>query len=341
MQLIRMVVIPALDLMLHMAALEPLVTQHARDFTVSKPLCPGRMVVVDTRQRQGAFTFQNDTWPSRVERRAELGCTLVHRVQKDAIGVDRRDEVCQCLQIAATFAPRAGVPRVVVDEDAHATRMAATTQIAQARQTAGHVPIEVKLIPLVDADPRIGVPQYQTVVATEVMPAFVEERFQLIDACVRIVEPLVAHHQKTAGVRRGRPGELRLAIERVVIAQPPSRLVTPRPQLFAEDRPERCVGGCRDDLQVGPERKPDILAGRLLSTRGDHGRHGSSQRAEKIAARRVQLVGLPKDRHEPRSQLAGLSAAASSGAGSRTSSTGVDSSLPWCSSAGASSFVRL
>ena len=57
----------------------------------------------------------------------------------------------------------------------HAAAVELAHDVAQARQPAGHVAVEIELVALVHADARIGVPEHDAVVAAELPLAVVEK----------------------------------------------------------------------------------------------------------------------------------------------------------------------
>jgi len=153
-----------LRLMLNMTVLEPFVAQHAGRFAVVEPLRPGGVMIVDVLERQRPFSLQNHPGPRPVEPAAEFAGPLVHRVEKDAVGLDSGDQFGQHLQIVLWLPARPGVPRVVVNEDFHVAAVASAAEVAQAVQAARHVAVEIELVAIVHANPRIGVPQDEAVV---------------------------------------------------------------------------------------------------------------------------------------------------------------------------------
>ena len=72
MQLARVIMVPAADLVLHVAPFKPLVAQDAGRVTVVKPLRPRGVMVVDILQRQRVLAFQNDARSGRVETYAQV-----------------------------------------------------------------------------------------------------------------------------------------------------------------------------------------------------------------------------------------------------------------------------
>ena len=109
------IVVPAPDLVLHVTPLEPLVPQHARGFAVTKPLCPGGMVIVYVLQRHGIFAFQDDPGPRGIQPGAEVRSALAHRVQEDPVRLQRSHQLGQHVEVGRTLAARAHVPGIVVN----------------------------------------------------------------------------------------------------------------------------------------------------------------------------------------------------------------------------------
>ena len=132
-------------------------------------------MIVDVLERQRPFSLQNHPGPRPVEPAAEFAGPLVHRVEKDAVGLDSGDQFGQHLQIVLWLPARPGVPRVVVNEDFHVAAVASAAEVAQAVQAARHVAVEIELVAVVHANPRIGVPEHKAVVAAKLALAVVEE----------------------------------------------------------------------------------------------------------------------------------------------------------------------
>ena len=75
-------------------------------------------MVADACERQRRLAFERDPRRDRVERSPEARLRLLHRVEEDAVGAELADELRDRLVVVDRLAPRADVPRVVVDEDA-------------------------------------------------------------------------------------------------------------------------------------------------------------------------------------------------------------------------------
>ena len=67
MKFARMIAIPALDLVLHMAPLKPFVAQYPRHIAVCEPLCPRGVVIMDIFQGNGVLAFENHSRPRSIE----------------------------------------------------------------------------------------------------------------------------------------------------------------------------------------------------------------------------------------------------------------------------------
>ena len=121
------------------------------------------------------------------------------------------------------LASRADVPRVVVDEHADAALVEGGDELAD----PGHVAVEVELVPLVDPDHRVGVPEDDAVVAAELLDAFVEEPVGREASRRVVVERLVPQPRERDREAPARPRELRLFVGRAVVADPLDRLRAP------------------------------------------------------------------------------------------------------------------
>ena len=212
-------------------------------------------MIVQALQRHGAFAFQDHPGTGRVQPGAELGRAFGHGVEEDAVHLQVTHQLDQRLQVGLAFAPRAGVPGIVVNIDPGAAFLDRGDGASQAGQSARHVAIEIELIAVVHADARVGVPEHEAVVAAELAEAVVQELMDPVGAAARIVEGLVAHHDEAAGERGCRPGKLRPAVERVVVLKPAAGLLAPPGQLLAEGRPLLRVAGRRDDVPARVENK--------------------------------------------------------------------------------------
>lgn len=91
----------------------------------------------------------------------------MERVEEDAVGLDGADHGREGVDVARALPARAGVPRIVIDEDADADGAEAAGQVAQRVQAARHVAVKVELVPVVEPDARVGVPEDKGVVPAE------------------------------------------------------------------------------------------------------------------------------------------------------------------------------
>ena len=103
----------------------------------------------------------------------QLRPRLLHRVEEDAVDAELADERRRLPRVVAR-APRrrAGVPRVVVEEDPHAARLEVARR---ARARSGHVAVLVELVALVDPDHRVRVPEHDAVEPAELALVLVEQ----------------------------------------------------------------------------------------------------------------------------------------------------------------------
>ena len=99
-----------------------------------------------------------------LQRRDEVAPAFAHRVEEHAVDAERRSTSSASASASlARLPPGADVPRVVVDEHAHAAPLELGHQLGE----AGDVAVEVELVAVVEADDRIGVPQHDGVEAAE------------------------------------------------------------------------------------------------------------------------------------------------------------------------------
>ena len=148
------------------------------------PLQPTARHRVQRTERRRSLRIEHDVGIGALQRLAESRRIHGDGVQEHPVGADRRDDPGQRLAVGTSLrlAPGTGVPRVVVHEHAHAAGVRALHQLAQRRQTAGHVAIHVELVAPVDPQPRIGLPQQHEVVAAELALAIVQDLVNTVAA---------------------------------------------------------------------------------------------------------------------------------------------------------------
>ena len=204
----------------------------------------------DRRQRghrRHALRVEQNGWVGALQVLAEAGLIHGHGVQKHAVGADRRDDAGQRLAVAVPvrLAPGADVPRVVVHEHAHAAVVGAPYQVAQPRQAARHVAVQVELVAAVDPQARIGLPQQHEVVAAELALAIVQDLLDPIAAGNAVVERGVVHEQERFQAGAAVPGQV-VALEQSAVellAQlRPARLQRPRRRRVTSDQRSPIVG---------------------------------------------------------------------------------------------------
>ena len=130
---------------------------------VVEPLGPGQVMVVQIRSSgSAALDFQDDARAHGVE----LGAKLRMPLRAACPGRCRRPRwpPTNSASISTSdlaFAARPGVPGVVVDEDPDAACDAgADSASRRPGKAAGHVAVEVELVAVIEADPRIRVPEH-------------------------------------------------------------------------------------------------------------------------------------------------------------------------------------
>jgi hypothetical protein len=152
--------------------------------------------------------------PDAVERSPQARLRLLHRVEEDAVGPELLDELRERAVVRDRLAPRADVPRVVVDEDALAARL----QVGDELPDPGHLAVEVELVALVDPDHRIRVPEHDAVEAAELALGLRAEPLRREAARLVVVQQLVPEPGKRDDVAASRPRVLRGLVGGVVVA---------------------------------------------------------------------------------------------------------------------------
>ena len=288
-ELLGVVAVPASRVVQHVALLEPPRPQHAGDAAVGEPLRPREVVVVDARQREGRLALEADSRPRGVDGRAEAGQRLLHRVEEHAVRVEPADEIAGRRRVVVRLAPRADVPRVVVDEHADAALVEGGDELAD----PGHVAVEVELVPLVDPDQRVGVPEDDAVVAAELLDALVEEPVGREASRRVVVERLVPQPRERDREAAARPGELRPLVRRSVVADPLDRVRAPARQRRSPGRPVGGVVGRSEDLRAVELVERARGAGRRAA-----GRWGAATRGRAAARAAASRPGRFRDERE-------------------------------------------
>ncbi len=182
-------------------------------------------------------------------------------VEKYAVGVDGRHDLRQHLDIGLRFPACPRIPGIVVDEHADAPLVEGATELPQPSQTAGHVTVEIELIAVVKADPRIRVPQDDRVVSAELRFSFLQILCRGVSAAGRVVESLVAHHGKAATVARCRPCELLAPVQIVPVVQAMLHLLACRCEPLAPGVPLRSIRRrCHQRLDLHRRRRARVGA---------------------------------------------------------------------------------
>ena len=108
--------------------------------------------------------------PRRLRPRARP--RLLHRVEEDAVHAELAHELGRSPPVVHVLAPRAGVPRVVVHEHAKPRAWSVLHELPE----PWHVAVVVELVPIVDPDHRIGMPEHNAVESAELPLRLVESR---------------------------------------------------------------------------------------------------------------------------------------------------------------------
>src|SRR5208282_4300447 len=112
---------------------------------------------------------------------------------------------------------------------------------ANALEATGHVAVKIELIPLIHSDARIGMPQYDTVVAAKFDFPVSEKGVHPVATGVPVIERFIAHHQEAAGVIGAGPGELRTTVEAAIVLQAGMNFPAPVCQRSPVFRPVRRI----------------------------------------------------------------------------------------------------
>ena len=179
---------------------------------------------------RGRLRLQHDRMPALragIEERARHAAV---RVAVDAVRADRRDELGHQLPVGLAVRPRAVVPGHRRQEHLDAAPMEIGDRAAQPGEAARQIVREVELVAIVDADVRVDVPEQHAVDAAVAALQIVEVTLHGVAARDRIVEVAVLdHHQRVHEIAL-RPLQPRVAIQRVVVAEPDQVLVAPLAQ---------------------------------------------------------------------------------------------------------------
>ena len=169
----------------------------------------------------GSVDSPSSAIPGRtaVERRPEARLGFLHRVEEDAVGSEVAHELRDRDVVRDRLAARPDVPGVVVDEDAQAARLQLVDQLADPR----HVAVEVELVPLVDPDHGVGVPEDDAVEAAELALRLGAEALRREASRLVVVEQLVPQPDQRDREAAARPGELGRAVGAVVVLDPRRR----------------------------------------------------------------------------------------------------------------------
>ena len=216
-------------------------------------------MIANVLQRHGVLALKNDSPPRLFQAGAQIGPAFAHGVQENAVRLDLADQRAERDRVRDIFAPRARIPGIVVNVNPDAAAVELAHDGAKAMQTAGQVAVKIKLIALVHANARIGVPEHNAVVAAEFAPAVFKKRFDPVAAGAPVVERFVAGHQKTAGVIGGGPCEFAPPVKSIAVAQALACFVAPLGEGGAVGRPQGGIIRSRDDAPGSIERESRLL----------------------------------------------------------------------------------
>ena len=148
--------------------------------------------------------------------------TFVQGVEKYPIDVKGLNQFGQGIEVRHRLAACSSIPGVVINEYLEPTLVKVLDQKVKPVKASGHITVEIKLIAIVDTDPRVGVPQNNAIESAKFLLGFIQEACEGVFVGLRVVEFFVQHHQEVARKGRGDPGEIRATIKRVIIAQTPT-----------------------------------------------------------------------------------------------------------------------
>ena len=245
-QLARVVVLPTIDEVQHVLPLDPLVPGQTGRTAIAglhESLSPRHVVVVYVSRAQRQLALQRHARPGRVQQLSKAGGAAVQRVQKNTVRVNRRHQFGQHVQVVPRLAPCALVPGIVIDQHLDPRLVQTLRQFPQARQPARHVAIEVKLIPPVETDSWICVPQNDAVKAPKPLPSVLQQSLGCETIGLPIPQhPVPEHDEPTIEIVLS-PLELRTLVERVVVADAVPNFVAPDSQSPAPRVPLTAVRG--------------------------------------------------------------------------------------------------
>ncbi len=187
--------------MLNMPRLNPFQSQHSGRIRVFKPLRPRGAANRQLGCWRLTFRDKNDALPDSVNRLTQPGRGNRHCVEKDSVGVDAGDKLGKNLLIGPAFPPGARVPGVVIDEHLNVSLMSAGDHVSQGRQPTGHITVVVELITLVNAKPRVALPEDDCIIAAELAQPLIQDSIERVATGGDIIEAAVIHKGETAGER--------------------------------------------------------------------------------------------------------------------------------------------
>ena len=206
-------------------------------------------MIGDPRERYVRFALERDGFAGGVELRAHARRRLAHAVEEHPVDAGVDDHRRELRRVVALRA-RATVPGVVLHEPASATVVERADHSRQLR----HLFVEVELIAFVDADERIGVPEHDGVVATEVRVVF-EEAVDGEGVPLVVVELLVPQPEEPDREAALRPREVGALVTRARIPDARTRVIAPAVELSPPLIPVLRVVRRGDDLRVVERRE--------------------------------------------------------------------------------------
>jgi len=128
-------------------------------------------MIRDPLHGQCDFALERDARANRVQPLPELRRAFLHRIEEDAVHAQGGDHLAEHVQVPSALPARVDVPWIVVDVGAQAGSVQLLHNPPQARQPPGLVAVEVELVALIEPDPRIRMPQEDTVESAASRPA--------------------------------------------------------------------------------------------------------------------------------------------------------------------------
>ena len=207
-ELLGVVAVPAAHVVHLVPPLEPVRADDARCRRVGEPLRPRQRMVGQPLEREGRLALDRYSGTRGGQPVEQLGPTLLEGVEEDPVDLELGDQSGQLGRVVAG-PPGAGVPRVVVDEHLDPGRVQVGDKLGEAVDVA----VEVPLVPVVEADHGVRVPQHHSVEPAEPLPRVGEQPVGREPVRVPVVEQLVPQPHLADDVAPRGPGHVGPVVE--------------------------------------------------------------------------------------------------------------------------------